>query len=231
MANLGKYLLALALVLGILGTAAFFGITPFREAVTSATQQLGSVVNSDTPWFTGGFKYGNSNRLFMQQTLTIAAGTDQAIWTNNTGTTVFVPFTDVYLTGNLPTSNASSTFSIAVGATSTSVIAEPYTLNWEVASTSDFPDLAITNLNIPTSTLAGIPTTALTFALQGDNIIYHATSTGNDGTTLIIPPGANMFAKLDSTCRTQGGCETSTSTNRGFTTVSIPFEYYYSSAN
>lgn len=232
MTNLGKYLIALALVLGAFGALAFFGVTPFKQIAQQASNQFGSTVSSDVPWFTNGLKYGNSNRLYSQTILTIASGSDQAVWNNNTGQTVFIPMADVFLNGTSTTATASSTFSIAVGATTTSVIAEPYKLNWEVPSaTSDFPDLAITNLNIPTTTPAGVPGTLITYNILGDNITYHATSTGNDGVTLIVPNGANVFAKLDSLCITVGGCETSTSTNRGFMTVSVPFQYYYSSPN
>lgn len=232
MTNIGKYLIALALVLGALGTFAFFNLTPFRTVVEQETQKVGSVVNSDVPWFTSGLKYGNSNRLYSQTSLVVAVGTDQAVWNNNTGQPVFIPMADVYLNGTSQFEQASSTYSIAVGATSTSIIAEPYTLNWETASsTSDFPDLAVTNLNIATGTPSGVPTTGILFNLIGDNVTYHATSTGNDGVTLVVPSGANLFVKLDSTCHTQGACETATSTNRGFTTITIPFQYYYSSPN
>lgn len=229
MTNLGKYLIALALVLGAFGGLAFIGVTPFKQVA----QNFGSVVQSDAPWFTNGFKYGNSTRMFMQTTLTVPVGSDQAVWNNNTGTAVFVTLVDVYLNGANQNSVASSTYSIAVGATTTPTIAEPFTLNWEVpSSTSDFPDLAITNLNIATGTASGVPTTGLTFNLIGDNITYHATSTGNDGVTLVVPNGANVFVKLDSTCKITGvSCETSTSTNRGFSTISVPLEYYFSSAN
>lgn len=232
MTNTTKNVIAGVLaVCAILGALAWFGVTPFRQVVQQATQQLGSVVQDNTPWFTNGYKYGNSNRLFSQATLTIAAGTDQAVWKNTTGQAVFVTMTDVYLTGTRDTSQASSTYSIAVGATTTAVIPEPYKFNWETSSTtSDFPDLSITNLNMATGTPAGIPTTGLLFALIGDNILYHASST-NDGVTLIVPPNAYIFAKLDTNCVTQGACDTSTSTTRGFTTVSVPMQYYYSSPN
>lgn len=224
-------------VCALLGASAFFGLTPFGKTIVQSTeqsaQQFGSVVDSNVPWYTSGYKYGAANALYSSATLTIANGTDQAIWNNNTGQTVVITNASIYLNGNSSTAVSSSTYSIAVGATTTATIAEPYTLNWEKASsTSDFPDLLITNFNFATNTPAGIPTTAVQFSLLSDNFSYHASSTSYlSGAEILVPPGANVFAKLDSVCVAEGPCETSTSTNRGFTTISVPLRYYYSSPN
>lgn len=231
MTNTQKLIKGVLAVCVLLGILAFFGLTPFGKA---AVQNFGSVVSSDAPWYTSGFKYGNLNALYNSGSLTIANGQDQAVWTNNTGQNVIVSATSAYLNGTASNSVASSTFSLAVGATTTATIAEPYKLNWELASsTSDFPDLAITNFTFATGTPAGVPQTNLTNSLLVDNITYHASSTAAlNASNIIVPPGANFYVKLDSLCIVGGvGCETATSTNRGFTTISIPFRYYYDSAN
>lgn len=222
----------LAVCIG-LGVLSWFGVSPFLKPVQQAEQKLGSVVDSNVPWWTGGYKYGNSNELHSADVLTIQSGQDQVVWKNNTGQVIIVTDSSLYLNGATPTSVASSTYSVAVGATTTATIAEPYKNNWEIASsTSDFPDLLITNFMFSTSTPAGIPTAGINYSLLTDNITYHASSTSAlSGVEIVVPPGAYLFAKVDSTCVTVGNCETSTSTNRGFTTVTIPFKYYYSSPN
>lgn len=233
MTNLGKYLIALALVLGAFGTLAFFNVTAFHNEVQQTVQKFGSDVSTNVPWYTNGFKYGNLNALYQSASLTLVNGSDQAVWQNLTGQPVIVTYSPVYLNSLNAANTASSTFSIAIGATSTAVVSEPYKLNWETASsTSDFPDLLVTNFTFATGTPAGIPTSGILFSQLVDNFTYHASSTSAlNSTSIVVPPNAYLYAKLDSTCITEGGCETSTSTNRGFTTVSIPFSYNYSSPN
>lgn len=229
MTNTQKIAAGVLAVCAVLGTLAFFGLTPFK-AVNQVVQQFGSVVQSDVPWFTNGYKVGNSNALFTSSSMSIPAGSDQIVWQNLTGQAVIVDNVHVDTNGTSSTAIASSTYMFSVGATSTATIAEPYKFNW---ITSVLTPLAITNFMLSTGTPVGYAAGGLTFRNQADNFAYHASSTPglNTTATIVVPPNWYLFAKIDTNCITQGACDTSTSTTRGFTTVSIPFWYHYSSPN
>lgn len=223
MTNLGKYLIALALVLGAFGTLAFFGVSPFKQEVQ---QSFGDVV-SNTQWFTGGYKVGPvNNALFTSNTITLANGQDQGVWRNTTGVNVIVDTTHLVLLGATTNSEASSTFQFSVGATSTAIIAEPEKFGWITTASST---LAIANFNLATSSMVSNVNANATDLLVADNYWMHASSTP---TFINVPPNYYLFVKIDSQCAyAQAGvtCELATSTNRGFVGVKIPFWYHYPS--
>ena len=231
MTNLGKYLIALALVLGAFGTLAFFGQTPFlqvNQVVQQASQQVGSVVETNTPWFSNGYKYGNTNALFTSATLNVANGSDQAVWQNNTGQNVVIDTVHLVTNATSSTAIASSTYQFNVGATSTPTIAEPDKTGW-ITSTNTW--LSINGYNLATSSAVANKIGGISHVILADNYWFHASSTS---TFIEVPSGQYFFVKIDSNCLyPQAGitCETATSTNRGFTTVTVPFWYHYSSQN
>lgn len=229
MTNLGKFLIALALVLGAFGTLAYVGVSPFVQVA----QKVGSTVQDNTPWFTNGYKVGNSNALFNSASLTLVNGTDQASWLNNTGQPVVVDATHLITNAATNSATASTTYQISVGATSTATIVETNTTGW---ITSTLTPLAITNFYLATSSKVSQAAGNLLFKIQADNFSFHASSTAglNDTANIVVPAGWYLFAKIDSNCAyAQAGitCELATSTNRGFTTITVPFWYHYSSPN
>lgn len=220
-------------ICALLGVFAFFGLTPFgKQVAQEAAQQFGSTVVPDAQWFTSGFKYGTSNALFMSASLTLSNGQDQGVWKNNTGQPVVIDTTHLALTSSLSTSVASTSYQFSVGATSTPTIPEPEKLNWIVGATTP---LSIDKFNLATSTATADAVGGLNNLIVADNYWMHSTSTAPyQSTFIMVPPNWYVFVKIDSNCAyAQAGitCELATSTNRGFTSVSIPFWYHYSSPN
>lgn len=226
MSNTHKTIAGVLAVCALLGGLAFFGLTPFGKAVEQAAQQFGSTVQDNTPWFSNGYKVGNSNALLNASSITIAAGTDQAVWLNTTGQPVIIDMTHAVINATSSNAIASSTFQISVGATSTATIPEPLKTGWIVGSNTS---LAIDKFNIATGTQISTGVSGGPFwRLVTDNDWFHSSTTPSEITVL---NGQYFFAKLDSPCSTEGSCEQATSTARGFVSISVPFWYHFSSPN
>lgn len=188
-------------------------------------QPVGSDTITNPQWFSTGFKFGNLNALYSSDKLTVVAGSDQVEWTNNTGQDVFVYQAPLFVNATSSNAIASSTVWVSVGATTTSAIAEPYKTGWIVQATTP---LLINNLVIATSSQIGNRTYAEPYLLLGDNYKF----TGNASTTaLLVPAGWKLFMKVDSQCIAEGICETATSTAIGYSSITLPFRYYYDSPN
>lgn len=227
MTNTQKIIAGVLVVCALLGASAWFGVTPFRQAVQQASQQLGSVVDSNVPWFTNGYKAGTVNALYTNASITLQNGQDQGVWQNNTGQPVVIDTSHLVTNATLTSSVASSTFVFSVGATSTKTIAEPQSTTW---ITSTLTPLSIDKYSLATSTSVTSPGSILN-AILADNYVNHTTG---KSALIEVPTGWYVFVKIDSLCAyAQAGiaCELATSTNRGFTTVTVPFWYHYSSPN
>jgi len=220
-------------VLALLGACAFFGLTPFGKSVVTevsqTAQQYGDVV-PNVQQFTAGFQYGQSNALFMSNLLTVNNGSDQAVWQNQTGKPVVIDTTHIITNATSSASIASSTYQFSVGATSTATIPENNKVAW---ITSTLTPLSITNFTLATSNPVAYLAGGIAFREQADNYAYHASSTAglNNSASIVVPPNWYFFVKIDTNCPYSAAgiaCESATSTNRGFTTVSVPFWYHYS---
>jgi hypothetical protein len=237
MPNTKKIVAGVLAVCALLGSLAFFGLTPFGKTVVQTAANFGSTIQDNTPWFINGYKVGpTSNALFTSGVLTIANGQDQAVWKNTTGQPVVIDTTHIVTNAIAANTDASSTFSFSVGATSTATLSEPRSISWITnASTS----LSIANWIVATGTpVTDVTGTGLLFRMLTDNYTSHASTScayaANCGSQIVVPPNSYFFAKIDTLCAyAQGGisCELATSTNRGFTTVTVPFWYHYSSPN
>lgn len=191
-----------------------------------ANQSFGSTVDPNTPWFSNGFKYGKSTALFLSDSLTVAAARDQAVWLNNTGATVVIDTVHVVTNATSSTSVSESTYAVSVGATSTATIVEPYSLTWIVNGNSP---LLVDKYSLATSSATGMNPGGLVNRIKADNYANHPAS---NPSFISVPKGWYLFVKIDSPCTADGSCgKTATSTNRGFTTLTVPFWYHYSLPN
>lgn len=223
----------LVVVLALLVGGIFLLSRPSGEG-GGQSHEAGSVPTTNVPWWTNGYKYGASNALFTSAVLTVNNGQDQAVWKNNTGQPVVIDTTHLVINATSSRSVASSTYAFSVGATSTATIPEPRSLTWITnASTS----LAVDKWTVATGTDVANLQAGLTWKILTDNFFSHASTScavGNCSTFIVVPPNQYFFVKIDTLCAyAQGGasCELATSTNRGFTTLSVPFWYHYASPN
>lgn len=220
-----KFISAGVVVLIILAALIAFLLGARQVTSTTGSQTLGSTVDPNPEWFTAGFKYGKSNALFESNSVIIPNGKDQAVWKNTTGQAVYVDIEHLALSATSSTAVSSSTFAISVGATSTPTIPEAYSLTW-LTPLKTF--LGIDEYTVATGTSVADLLGGNTTVIVTDNYVFHASSSP---AVMEVPKNWYLFAKVDTICVTEGGCETATSTNRGFTTVTVPFWYHYSSPN
>lgn len=206
MTNLGKYLIALALVLGAFGALAFVGLTPFGKQVEN---QFGDVV-PNAQWFTTGIGFGSNKALYLSNTLTLGSGVNQAAWQNQTGTTVTVDASRFDLTGT-----ASSTVAVWVGTSTSATV----TNQFGAITTAPFWSQLISASNTISTSTNG------TYTTQLDNFVNHKSGYPAE---IQVLNGQYLLLVVSSACTTNAGiqCETATSTNRGWTAVA-PFVYHY----
>lgn len=202
---------AVVVVLGLLGALSFFGVN-----LVAKTESFGSTVSSDIPWFTNGYKVGNSNALYTATSLSLPVGVNQASWLNNTGQIVVVDNSHVDLLGT-----ASTTMKLYVGTSTKSTVTDSFALG-----TAPMWSQTIDGYSIATSTSGLSATQAFTVA---DNYGSHKT---NYSSFMEVLPNQYLIAVLSSNCSTysQACGETATSSNRGYT-LAIPILYHYSSPN
>lgn len=210
MTNLGKYLIALALVLGAFGTLAFVGLTPFGQKVE---QKFGDVV-PNAQWFTSGYGFGTNNALYLSGKLTIGVGQNQVAWQNLTGKTVTVDVTHFDLNGI-----ASSTVAVWIGTSTTATVVNVYN-----TTTAPFWAQLIGSSNtISTSTNGTL------YPTQLDNFTNNKSGYPSE---IQVLNNQYLVEVVSSACTGQAGisCEVATSTNRGWNAVT-PFTYHYDGLN
>lgn len=222
MTNTQSKLAAILVAIVLIAAGIFYATT----RTSGGEPALGSTVTQNVPWFSNGYKYGTSNALFLSSSMTVAAGSDQAVWRNLTGQTVVIDTTHVVTNATSSTSVSESNYVISVGATTSATIKEPYSITW---ITNLQTPLLIDKYNLATSTATGFAAGNLLTRIVADNFAFHPTASSS---VIQVPSGWYLFAKIDAICTADGACgKTSTSTNRGFTTLSVPFWYHYSSPN
>lgn len=203
MTNLGKILIALALVLGSLGALSFAGVQPFEQQ----TQHIAGDVMSNAQWFTGGYGFGSNSALYLSAKLDLPSGVNQAAWQNNTGSTVTIDMSRFNLTGI-----ASTTFAVWVGTSTTPTV----TNSFNQATAPFWSQLIGTTNTIATSTNG-------TYTTQLDNFVNHKSGYPAE---IQVLNGQYLLLAVSASCITDGACNTATSTNRGWT-GSLPFNYNY----
>ncbi len=164
----------------------------------------GATVINNPYAFTSGFYLGNQKGLTRADAITITPGQNQVAWKNNSAGTVFVRLGDIEVDGV-----ASSTERWSVGTSTTATKADTFS-----PTAAQFWSQFIDNVTISTSTQPGV---------WADNIANHKTSWPG---TLEVVSGEYIFMSVESFCKTVGGCETATSSNRGWNNAVLPFEYW-----
>ncbi len=165
--------------------------------------------NSGGPTFNAGANFpvgltlGTGNRYLNRGVISLAKGRNQIAWKNVSGRTVYVNLGDAEMAGT-----ASTTFKLWVGTSTTATVAD--TFNYSAPFYAQF----INGATVATATPAGV---------VADNIGNHAS-----GTPGAIAVAANQYLLMvASACAGGSTCESATSTNRGWTTMTLPFLYTY----
>lgn len=184
----------LALVLGWIGLG---GGTTVINQTSSPDSSIRGVTNYDA--------LALGDTVVHLKELNLAAGEDEATWTNNTGATQFIDFQTITTSGT-----ASSSFKISGFATSTATIPN----SQDFSALSEGARGLIRSITIATSSAA--TTTNSYMAMLG----------GSGNGVVAVPQGWTFKLYLqegDTACKTSGGgaCEAATSTNRGFNVQSI----------
>lgn len=207
--NNGGFVGWAGLVLAILAIAcvAFMYVSSHSSADAGAGSAGGPTFNAGAI-FPVGLQLGvGTNANLNEAIIQIQRGQNQASWKNTTGRTVYMLAGDIEMGGI-----ASGTIAVSVGTTtaaSTSVID-----NFSV-STAPIWSRFIDATSISTSSQLGV---------IADNIANHKTS--YPGMVPVLD-GQKVWLVAESLCKTTGGCETATSSNRGFTTLTMPFYYRF----
>lgn len=203
MSNQFKYgLIAVALlVVGIIGGWYFTATTPAHLA--------GSTVEINPYQYAGGLAWGPDDLLHLEAKFTIPQGSDQAYWQNTTGGDVVIDEQELSMGGT-----ASSTFKAYVSTSTTATVKNGYT------TTAPWSQ-SVNGWTVATGTTAQIGAST---AFLTDNIAAHNASYA---AKLQVPPNYYVVVSAESACNVVGGCETATSTNRGWTTLTDTIWYHY----
>ncbi len=192
-------------ILAILGVGAlFFTLNPSPSSSTGSARGGGPVFNAGAA-FPIGLNLGMNGITTNMGQIQIGRGANQGAWKNTTGRTIYVYEAPLSMAGT-----ASSTIKVYVGTSTTPTATDSFT-----AATAPFWSQLIDAGQISTSTTAG---------LLFDSITNHKTSYPG---TLPVADGQYVLLVADSFCRSTGACETATSSNRGWTTLTLPFYYFY----
>lgn len=195
-------------VLAILGSLSLIAIkahTADTSASVGGAQSGGPTFNAGAN-FPAGLTLGiGSTRSMNSGLIQIGRGANQASWKNTTGRTVYVRLGDVEMAGT-----ASSTFKVYVGTSTAATVTNVFSL-----TTAPLWSQFIDGAQIATATPAGV---------WADNITNHKTSYPG---TIQVNSGQYFTLVASTFCSTVGACETATSTNRGWSTLTLPFQYQY----
>ncbi len=210
MTTLQKVILGVAVVLAAI--ALVLGISNTGSTPAPATQQVGGTASShveNQAWlFSNGIAMGPQSlypNVNSEDAIQVGIGSNQASWINTRATTAYVDLGWLILNGT-----ASSTVKVSVGTSTTATITDSF--NPAVAPMwSQFIDAC----QIATSTVSGV---------WCDNVSNHKSSYP---AVIAVPPGQRLNIVVASFCKADGACNTATSTNRGWTTLTLPITYSY----
>ncbi len=159
------------------------------------------------PWaFTNGAFIGANSWQEKQGQLVLNPGTNQASFTNPTGGPIYVDLGFI----TIGKSVASSTMLFYVGTSTPAALPIADKFN---GSTAPFQAQFINGQSMATSSTGVV----------ADNILSHTTSRD---AMIAIQAGQTLTLVMDAPCTAVGNCETATSTNRGFSTATLYFDYF-----
>lgn len=163
----------------------------------------GAVVQNFPYAFTAGYYLGSQTGRSLAAVISFGAGSNQVAWKNTTGGTVYVKLGNIYANGA-----ASSTVKFYVGTSTTATVTNSFN-----PATAPFWSQFIDGESVSTSTPAGV---------WADNIQGHKSTYPGQ---IAVADGQYLLLVSSSFCTAVGACETATSTNRGYTLVTMPFTY------
>jgi hypothetical protein len=185
-------------------SAGLFVATKYIPTVSTGGTSGGPTFNAGAN-FPAGYQLGLGNRTSNRGLIQVVRGTNQAYWKNTTGRTVYVALGDLEMAGT-----ASSTFKAYVGTSTAASATNVFSL-----TTAPLWSQFIDGAQVATGTPAGV---------VADNITNHKTSYPG---TLQVNSGQYMLLVASTFCTADGACNTATSTNRGWSTLTLPFAYQY----
>lgn len=200
-----------AVVVALLVSVAVSVFAPAARTIFTNNPAVGGggVVRNVVDTFTLGIAIGNSGRF--EQRVTIGPGRNQGVWTNRTGKTIYVDTSDFGLSGGVASSSLVLYATTTVSATSI---------------TNDFVRPAVPAVYLP------IDGYSMATGTVGNSAAAFAKSTTTAlglGLTPIYNGGSIIFqlqSKNGNLCN-GGGCETATSTNRGWTNAVAHFSGHF----
>lgn len=195
----------LVLAILILAVGGFLALNKSNGAVDLGGNSAGPTFNAGAN-FPAGFTLGIGSKYLNRAVIQIPKGRNQIAWKNTYGRTVYVNLGDAEMAGV-----ASTTFKLYVGTSSTATVTDTFN------GTAPFSALFINGATIATSSGSG--------NVVADNVNSHAA-----GSPAAIAVMANQYLLMvaSAPCSVVGvGCETATSSNRGWTTINLPFLFTY----
>lgn len=182
-----------------------FGVSAPDASLPGAVGSGGPSFNAGA-FFPKGFVLGNLNSRLSGSSMQITRGLNKISWKNTTGGPVVVKIGDASLSGT-----ASSTFKIYVGTTTSPTVTDTFA----TAITAPFWSQFIDGAQVATGSPTGV---------WADNIANHKSGLPS---MIRVEDGQYLTMAVETFCKTSGSCETATSTNRGWTTLTLPFLYAY----
>lgn len=178
---------------------------------TSAAPASGNVINT-SDYYPAGIHFGNQSVIStVAQGITNAAaiqiqpGQNQASWLNTSPTTAYVCEAFAFLTGGTASSTVKLNMGTSTTATKTDVFSNTTSPLW-----AQMMDAA----SIATGTPSGL--------VVADNGNNHKTGYSS---CMGVPTGQYLVATISTYCTADAACNTATSSARGFSTLTIPFNY------
>lgn len=209
-------LIGVAVVLGISGTV--FGmvnsnqIQPLVNAASQAVVKLGSTIEINPYWYSGGIAWGRADVLHDTMQIQLPPGQNQVTWFPNLGRDVIIDQVDLSMTGT-----ASSSYQVNLGTTTSSAnIADVYSL-----ITKPFWSQAIDSFQIATGSTEQAGATSDFLTTMG------VSSKSGYPDELQVPQAGGVRLMLSNFCLADGACNTATSSNRGVGTVTATMFYHY----
>lgn len=175
------------------------------QAPIAGTINGGATVINNPYDFVAGIYLGGHKSITTGNSISIPAGANQGQWKNLSGQAA-----EVWLgMADLVSGTASSTIDLSIGTTSCAAVVDNFS-----AVTAPMWSQFIDSFAIATGSVG----------MLADNISGHKT---NYPATILVPSGSCLTAVFESVCKVDGNScgNTATSSNRGFSSLGIPFYY------
>lgn len=194
------------------GVASYSQIQPLLKSAETAIVKLGSTVEINPYWYSGGLAWGRVDVLHDTQQLVLQQGMNQVTWFPAKSGDIVIDQIDLSMNGT-----ASSSFQVNLGTTTTANnIADVFS-----NVTKPFWAQAIDSFQVATGSTAQVGASADFLTTMGTS------NKTNYPDELQVVPGGGVRLMVNSFCINDGACNNATSTNRGWTTMTATLFYHY----